>query len=115
MFRYIVEAVDLVATEGWKLLPLYRFDPVTGLWRHRDGPVEPPFRLTDLGYDQATGEVVLPKVPHDRAAESALAVYLDEAQRILADADAFGEGAVPDLGADFEHLRWFELPAACVA
>ena len=42
VFRYIVDAVDLVATEGWKLLPLYRFDPVTGLWRHREGPVERP-------------------------------------------------------------------------
>jgi selenocysteine lyase/cysteine desulfurase len=115
VFRYIVEAVDLVATEGWKLLPLYRFDPVTGLWRHRDGPVEPPFRLTDVGYDHETGELRLPDLPHDRAPESALEGYLEEARRTFAAADTLAGDGTPDLGADFEHLRWFELPAACVA
>jgi len=25
------------------------------------------------------------------------------------------EGTSADLGADFEHLRWFELPAVCVS
>jgi hypothetical protein len=107
--------VDLVATEGWKLLPLYRFDPVTGLWRHRDGPVEPPFRLTDVGYDQATGELLLPDLPHDRAPESALEGYLEEARRTFSSTGGGGDDGVPDLGPDFEHLRWFELPAACVA
>jgi selenocysteine lyase/cysteine desulfurase len=115
VFRYIVEAVDLVATDGWKLLPLYRFDPVTGLWRHRDGPVEPPFRLTDIGYEEETGELRLPELPHDRAPESALEGYLREARAILATAEPDGTDGVADLGADFEHLRWFELPAACVA
>ena len=110
-----LEAVDLVATEGWKLLPLYRFDPVTGLWRHRDGPVEPPFRLTDISYDRETGELRLPDLPHDRAPESALEGYLEEAQRILATTDGLPDDEAPDLGADFEHLRWFELPATCVA
>jgi selenocysteine lyase/cysteine desulfurase len=115
VFRYIVEAVDLVAKEGSRLLHLYRFEPTTGLWRHRDGPVEPPFRLTDVGYDQATGDLVLPDLPHDRAPEAALEGYLDEARAIFAGADGDEADGVPDLGADFEHLRWFELPAACVS
>ena len=34
---YVVEAVHLLAREGWKLLPLYRFDPESGLWHHRAG------------------------------------------------------------------------------
>jgi selenocysteine lyase/cysteine desulfurase len=115
VFRYIVEAVDLVATEGWKLLPLYRFDPQTALWRHRDGAVEPPLRLTDLSYDPETGELRVPELPHDRAPESALEGYLAEARAILAAAGECPEGdGAPELGADFEHLRWFELPAACV-
>jgi hypothetical protein len=115
VFEYIVEAVDLVAADGWRLLPEYRFDPVTGLWRHRDGAVEPPLRLTDLAYDTRTGELVLPDLPHDRAPESALAGYLEEARLILADARvSVADGPAPDVSADFEHLRWFELPAACV-
>ena len=46
VFTYVVEAVRLVAREGWRLLGDYRFDPLTGLWHHRTGPVEPPLRLS---------------------------------------------------------------------
>ena len=59
VFRYIVDAVLFVATHGWALLPEYRFDLYNGLWRHRDGLVEPPLRLTDLGYT-ADGELHWP-------------------------------------------------------
>jgi selenocysteine lyase/cysteine desulfurase len=115
VFRYLVDAVDLVATDGWKLLPLYRFDPVTGLWRHRDGPIEPPLSLTDLSYDEETGALLVPDLPHDRAPESVLSGYLDEARRIFAAAsDAPDGGGPPAVSGDFEQLRWFELPAACV-
>ncbi len=114
VFEYLVAAVDLVATDGWRLLPAYRFDPATGLWRHRDGAVEPPLRLGDLAYDARTGELVVPELPHDRAPESALAGYLEEARHVLAAADGDGTGGVPGVSADFEQLRWFELPAACV-
>jgi hypothetical protein len=104
-----------VATDGWRLLALYRFDPLTGLWRHRDGPVEPPLRLTDLAYDPVTGALQVPDLPHDRAPESALDGYLDEARRILASLDGEAPGETAHVSDDFEHLRWFELPAACVA
>ena len=33
--RYVLDAVHLLAEHAWKLLPLYRFDPADGLWRHR--------------------------------------------------------------------------------
>ena len=113
VFEYIVAAVDLVATDGWRLLPAYRFEPLTGLWRHRAGHVEPPLRLTALSYDGATGKLVVPDLPHDRAPESALADYLVEARRILEDASG---PATPDawISDDFEHLRWFELPETCL-
>ncbi len=113
VFEYIVAAVDLVATEGWRLLPAYRFEPLTGLWRHRAGHVEPPLRLTALSYDPATGRLVVPDLPHDRAPESALAEYLLEAREILGDAS---EAVAPDawISEDFEHLRWFELPESCL-
>lgn len=116
VFEYVVDAVDLVATHGWRLLPAYRFDPLSGLWRHRDGPIEPPLRLTALFYDGGTGRLVVPDLPHDRAPESALAGYLDEARRVFAgaseQADADADAWVSE---DFEHLRWFELPARCLA
>ncbi|MGB7963233.1 MAG: aminotransferase class V-fold PLP-dependent enzyme [Propionicimonas sp.] len=107
VFAYIVEAVRLVAREGWKLLGDYRFDPVSGLWRHRFGPVEPPLRLTDISY-AADGSMVYPH--HESAAPaSVLASYLDEAKQILA-ATIPPSGDTGQVSEDFDDLRWFELP-----
>lgn len=110
---YIVEAVRIVARDGWRLLPDYRFDADHGLWRHRSGPVEPPLRLTQVGYAD-DGAMCFPRFD-DRAPESALAGYLDEARAILAAATPAPDAPAAGLSADFEHLRWFELPAQCLA
>ncbi|HSL64092.1 MAG TPA: aminotransferase class V-fold PLP-dependent enzyme, partial [Gaiellaceae bacterium] len=47
-FGYVLEAVHLLANDGWKLLPLYRFDPYTGLWHHERGRPRPPLTLHDV-------------------------------------------------------------------
>jgi selenocysteine lyase/cysteine desulfurase len=114
VFDYIVDAVDLLGEHGWKLLPQYRFDPASGLWRHRDGPVEPPLRLADLWYDTATGELVRPRLDHTTAPESALAEYLAAAREVFRSAPEWDDGdAHPaSLSEEFEHLRWFDLPLA---
>jgi hypothetical protein len=115
---YIVEAVRMVARDGWLLLRDYRFDPSNGLWRHRNGPVEPPLRLSQVSYAD-DGTMVYPR-HEDRADESALAGYLAQARRLFDEA-AGSETPVPaartsrgDLSDDFEHLRWFDLPAECL-
>jgi selenocysteine lyase/cysteine desulfurase len=116
VFRYVLDAVHLVAQEGARLLPDYRFDPASGLWRHRRGPVEPPLRLHDLRYDEQ-GRLRY-RSSHAQAHDGALAGYLEEARRILAagPAPADGDaGALPGLSADFEALRWFVLPPECLA
>jgi selenocysteine lyase/cysteine desulfurase len=111
--EYVVEAVRLVARDGWRLLGDYRFDPDSGLWRHRRAPAEPPLRLHDVTYD-ADGRMRYPR-HDDRAPESVLARHLDDARAILAAAGAPPDGDPAGLvSADFEHLRWFELPAACL-
>ncbi len=114
VFQYLVAAVDLVAEHGWKLLPEYRFEPASGLWRHHLGPVEPPLRLANVGYDPATGDLIVPPMGHDRAPESALVDYLHEARErfAAASAESCAEPAEGALSAEFEHLRWFDLPAA---
>src|SRR4029079_14881970 len=45
---YIIEAVKVVARDGWRLLADYRFDTDAGRWTHREGVVEPPLRLTEI-------------------------------------------------------------------
>ncbi len=111
---YIVAAVELVAEHGWALLPDYRFDPATGLWRHRNGPVEPPLRLDQVVYGD-DGTMTYPH--HDEPVpEEELPGYLDEARKVFAAAEttAQDDGPVGQVSDDFEHLRWFELPAACL-
>jgi selenocysteine lyase/cysteine desulfurase len=110
---YVIEAVNLVASGGVKLLTDYRFDPMTGLWHHRAGAAEPPLRLTHLQYD-ANGELRYPQ-KHRHAGDEALADYLDRARGIFdARPDAAPDDVVAGMTADFESLRWFPLPAACL-
>jgi hypothetical protein len=113
VFSYVVEAVRLVATDGWRLMGDYRFEPSTGLWRHRKGPAEPPLRLSQVTYD-AQGAMRYPR-HKDRAPESELQSYLAEARATFeAATPASGEPTQGQLSADFEHLRWFDLPSACL-
>jgi len=110
---YIIDAVSFVARFGARFLPDYRFDTVTGLWHHRSGPVEPPLRLTDVHYDEATGDMVYPH--HEvRAEQSLLKAHLAEAQALAADRAEPSCDAPTGMSEDFEALRWFELPAACI-
>jgi hypothetical protein len=110
MFRFILDAVALVASEGWKLLPQYRFEASTGLWRHRGGLVEPPLSLGDVRYTDGT--MTWPE--HRRhAPETRLADHLDEARATFASPPAATDDGRPDVEGvddDFELLRWFWLP-----
>jgi hypothetical protein len=36
--QFLIDAVELLASAGHRLLEDYRFDPCSGLWRHRDVP-----------------------------------------------------------------------------
>jgi selenocysteine lyase/cysteine desulfurase len=108
-FGYVLEAVDLLAREGWKLLPLYRFDAETGLWRHRDARPETPLTLYDA---------LAPAPAAVTAPESALRGQLAEARRIIRALEAAppaGPLADPWAGEAFERIRWFPLPADAAA
>jgi selenocysteine lyase/cysteine desulfurase len=104
VFAYLVEAVDFLAEHAWKLLPLYSFDPRTGLWRHRHAPSERPATLS-LGSALVSHPATAP--------ESALAGHLDEARRIVSELEARPSAPVPPTpfaSEEFERLRWFPLP-----
>jgi hypothetical protein len=112
VYAYITEAVSMIARDGWRLLPWYRFEPATGMWRHAAGSPEPPLSLHDVAFSEQG--VAYPAHRH-RAGEEALAGHLAEAARILADpVSVLGEppdaAGPPLVGDDFETLRWFWLP-----
>jgi len=103
VFEYILEAVHLVANEGWKLLPLYSFDPESGLWRHADAHARTPLSLHDA---------LAPPAPQPTAPESVLPSYLERAREVIAGVEAHPPSAspMPALTPDFERIRWFPLP-----
>ncbi len=109
---YLIDAVGLIATYGHRLLSDYRFDPHTGLWQHRDGVPQPPLRLTDLSYGP-NGTLRCPG-RRSHAGEHALAGYLRQARDLLAARPEHIDDGPTGLPDDFEALRWFHLPPACL-
>jgi len=108
---YLVDAVDLIARLGHRLLPDYLFDPRGGLWRHRDAAAV-PLRLPDL---LAVTAAVPPTPELPEAPVDTLAEQLNLARDLLARrADVLEDGPT-GLSADFEALRWFALPVACLS
>jgi hypothetical protein len=108
---YIIDAVRFVARSGSRFLADYAFDERTGLWHHRLGPVEPPLRLSDVSYD--SGEMTYPR--HEVTAPvSMLREHLAEAEALAAVRPEPSWDPGHTLGGDFEALRWFELPEACL-
>jgi hypothetical protein len=108
-FDYVVDAVHMVANEGWKLLPSYTFDPATGLWRHVDADPRPRLSLHGLSF----GEPLAAPTRRASEPESELGRYLEEARTILREAGSSVPAARPRdpvLSPAFERFRWFPLP-----
>ncbi len=103
---YIIAAVDMVATHGWKLLPEYSFEPQSGVWRHRAMADFAPMGLEDV-------DILGPgQPPAETATEDALEGYLQAARDIFAQAGIRQTQccATEAMGDDAETLRWFPLP-----
>lgn len=101
-FDYIVEAVHMIASDGWRLLPLYTYEAETGVWRHRDGLPRPLASLLDADF---TGSEPAPKT----VSLDALDDYIEVAKRILSEAP-LDDGIEQTLSAQAEELRWFPTP-----
>ena len=116
VFDFIVQAVHLVADQGARLLPDYRFDALTGQWRHAQGSPRATMSLRDLSYRSGKLEFRARMLTEP---EWALEGYLEAARRTMAEAASRFRGAVrvdpPALSADFEALRWFPLPGEVAA
>jgi selenocysteine lyase/cysteine desulfurase len=109
---FIIKAVDFIAREGWRFLPDYDFDAVTGVWRHREDPRGANLRLTDISY--CTGRMQY-RAHHQTEPEAALADYLVAAEEMVEcwqsdGTHAAGGTARVALEAELEPLRWFPLP-----
>jgi selenocysteine lyase/cysteine desulfurase len=110
VFEYLLSAVELVASDGWRMLGDYRFEAASGLWKHRAGRPHPPASLRNIAYD---GDGMHWPVERQTEPESRLGDYLVEARELMARppvAPAEPSLHKDEVGPDFELLRWFWLP-----
>lgn len=114
MCDFLIDAVEVVAQDGYRLLPDYRFEPESGLWCHRDGLTEPPLRLRGVRFDD-DGLLSIAARPSQRAGEECFPQLLDGARELLASRPDTLDDGPTGLSAEFEALRWFPLPPSCLA
>ncbi len=105
-FEFILAAVNLIASKGWRLLADYTYDPTTAVWRHKDGPPEPPMSLLDA-------DVIAS--PKDLPASGAevLVGYLSVAEEIL-DRGSERDTDCPPIPEEAESLRWYANPGEMI-
>jgi len=94
---YLIEAVEIIAEHGHKLLPYYQYDAQAGVWRYQGESGDP---VIPLSFDAHCGAPEKVSTP--------LAQLLEEARGILQ--NPCGEiCAQPILSPKAENLRWFNL------
>ncbi|WP_308367158.1 aminotransferase class V-fold PLP-dependent enzyme [Microbulbifer sp. TB1203] len=95
---YLIEAIEIIADRGHRLLPYYQYDMEAGVWRYQGEAGEAPLRLElDAGALAPTQKVQTP-----------LRDYLQQALEILRQPNG-KECEQPILSPEAENLRWFNL------
>ena len=114
VFDYIIEAVKLVASEGWRLLPEYRFETATGLWRHRGGQAKPPMSLRDVRFES---DGVAYSNARMTAGDEILDQHLADARALLGSLQSldYAPRGLEWATEHFESLRWFIMPEEITA
>lgn len=103
VFQYIVQAIDMVATHGWRMLPYYKFEESSAIWRFQNQEVA---LAASLDQFDASGEAV---AGIDRQPMPLQGSLLAAKQEMLRE---HNEESVYQLQfpAELETLRWFVLP-----
>ncbi|KAF7256889.1 hypothetical protein EG68_05595 [Paragonimus skrjabini miyazakii] len=121
---FVLDAMKFVATHGWVFLPLYRYNPATGEWIHRQhDPSRDRKWLSNVQY--AGGKMswssarVTAEMPPPESFEACLKAAYEELCRTLKMVDFSATSPVPDDTACFDEptreLRWFLLPSEAAA
>jgi len=109
---YILEAIDFVAKQGYRFLPLYNFDVHSGSWLHKADPV----RLEGFSLEAA---LECPgyqgRVLSEGERKMLYGAYLEEATRL---ADELAREQAPEeheLEDELERLKFFSVPQKSMA
>ena len=106
-FEYLVRAVELIAENGWRLLPYYRFNDERGTWRFKGFEPSLCNSLNTLRFSDYSPGPQATKLKVD------LRQVRKEAEAALVK-DYGKDYFSVDLSDEAERLRWFRLPQEVV-
>ena len=101
-FNYLLDAIDLVASHGWKLLPLYEFDKTSGTWRYQSEKMHLDTLSVTAMLDSDSCSNENKTMP--------LGTALSEARHVLEQQEIQGVHYTLTLPPEADKLRWFVLP-----
>jgi selenocysteine lyase/cysteine desulfurase len=104
-FEYLLKAVELVATSGWRMLPFYQVDAKSGVWRFQGQSNQMASSLDDFQFTDYCQKSSLPT----NIKVSLNGIYSSAEQVLLNTAD-YNEVSPLILSDESERLRWFTLP-----
>lgn len=113
-FAYLLGALELVAEHGWRILPEYQYDPVSGVWRHQSrlsaahpvGATKPSVENINWNSPNNTDFSGSTRQPMFLNTDTALA----QAKLKLLSTTAYTEVVDVQLCEQHEALRWFMQP-----
>ncbi|XP_023323706.1 uncharacterized protein LOC111697807 [Eurytemora carolleeae] len=114
--QFVIDAVKLVAEEGWKLLPLYRFNNETGDWYHSGNTKFKDRRwLGHITFKNGRMEQIGVNLPQKSDPPTSLMDCIHKAKEILDSSPHLASReVVPDqtkvFPAEVNSLRWFVTP-----
>ena len=112
MFNYVLDCIEFIVEEGYKLLPLYLFYSETGEWVHRERKVLKGKKWIG-GVSYKEGIMNYPKNDKELVESSFdYTSYLEEAKKIVKNSvELFKKKQiVSDVTLEESDLRWFVLP-----
>jgi len=106
--EYLLSAVELIARFGWRLLPFYCFDQVSGSWRYQQQAMPLGADMNSFSFDETnTGNTTPQQSP---TATLPLSTYTAIAAKELQRNNRLGQRYSMTLPPEAENLRWFMLP-----
>ncbi|CAH0992409.1 Cysteine desulfurase [Sinobacterium norvegicum] len=108
-FQYLVQAVELIAQHGWRLLPYYNFDQASGTWLYQNKTMTMASCLQQLDFSQRHTDDELSNETF------CLQQCLDTAKQLLTTPQPGAQQYRLELPASAEALRWFALPQQVAA
>lgn len=105
-FEYLLSAIELVASHGWRLLPYYQFDEAQGVWRYQGQKRPLPVSLDNFVPGQESNCLDTGRRTRERCYKTSLKVAEAELLKFARS----GVTYALDLPEQADQLRWFVLP-----